>query len=170
MPLSLSFVYLRHTRRRHSTIRDLSSSTPVDRAEAGSIQWWTMQTCSVHILGMRLTLLALIQGVRVNLLHVAMSLSINLSGVSRSTPSVSFFDNNVDREIWTAGSSVFSVVNTSTNSLGELVADAQVVGQLAGATNHNGYLNSINTDYTARDMLRITKAYGWDKIQYWGIS
>ena len=92
------------------------------------------------------------------------------SGVSRSTPSVSFFDNNVDREIWTAKASVFSVVNTSTNSLGELVADSQVVGQLTGVTNRNGYLSSINTDYTARDMLRITKAYGRDKIQYWGIS
>ncbi|KAF8726616.1 hypothetical protein AX14_007650 [Amanita brunnescens Koide BX004] len=96
--------------------------------------------------------------------------SFDPRGVSRSTPSVSFFDNNVDREIWTAKASVFSVVNTSTNSLGELVADSQVVGQLAGATNRNGYLSSINTDYTARDMLRITKAYGRDKIQYWGIS
>ncbi|ESK91339.1 alpha beta hydrolase fold family [Moniliophthora roreri MCA 2997] len=28
----------------------------------------------------------------------------------------------------------------------------------------------MNTDYTARDMLRITEAYGREKIQYWGIS
>ena len=95
---------------------------------------------------------------------------IFLSGVSRSTPLVSFFDNDIDREIWNARANVFSIVNASTNSLGELVADSQVIGQLAGATNHNGYLDFINTDYTARDMLQITKAYGWNKIQYWGIS
>jgi len=95
---------------------------------------------------------------------------IYLLGVSRSSPNVSFFDNDVDRNLWVAGTSVFNTVNTSTNSLAELVATSRVVGQLAAATNHNGYLNFINTDYTARDMLQITKAYGRDKIQYWGIS
>ena len=49
---------------------------------------------------------------------------IFLPGVSRSTPSVSFFSNDVDREIWTARANVFTVVNGSTNSLGELVADS----------------------------------------------
>ncbi|KAF8351763.1 Alpha/Beta hydrolase protein, partial [Amanita rubescens] len=91
-------------------------------------------------------------------------------GVSRSTPTVSFFDNSADRNIWASRASVFSVVNTSTNSLAELVAGSHVVGQLATVTNHDGYLNFINTDYAARDMLQITKAYGRDKIQYWGIS
>ncbi|KAF8351757.1 Alpha/Beta hydrolase protein, partial [Amanita rubescens] len=91
-------------------------------------------------------------------------------GVSRSIPTISFFTNNNDREIWSARAAVFNVVNASTNSLGELVAYSRVVGQLAAATNYNGYLNFINTDSTARDMLQITKAYGMDKIQYWGFS
>jgi hypothetical protein len=85
-------------------------------------------------------------------------------------PNVSFFPNDADRNLWAARASVFSVVNTSTNSLAELVAGSQVVGKLAALTNRNGYLNFINTDYTARDMLQITKAYGRDKIQYWGTS
>ncbi|KAK2459323.1 hypothetical protein APHAL10511_008678 [Amanita phalloides] len=93
-----------------------------------------------------------------------------LIGVSRSLPVVSFFKNNVDRDLWNAQTSPFSVVNTSTNSIPEYVASAQVVGQLAEATNTDGYLQFINTDYTARDMLRITKAHGRDKIQYWGFS
>ena len=95
---------------------------------------------------------------------------IYLLGVSRSIPVASFFANNVDREIWSARASVFNVVNTSTNDLGELGASSRLVGQLAGATNHDGYLNFISTASAAQDMLQITKAYGLDKVQYWGFS
>jgi len=34
----------------------------------------------------------------------------------------------------------------------------------------DGSLRFINTDHTARDMLRIVQAHGRDKIQYWGFS
>ena len=95
---------------------------------------------------------------------------IGLSGVSRSIPLVSFFTSGVARDIWSARASVFNVVNTSTNSLGELVVNSRIAGQLAAATNYDRYLNYINTDHTARDMLQMTKAYGIEKIQYWGIS
>ena len=91
-------------------------------------------------------------------------------GVSRSIPLVSFFTSDIARDIWSARASVFNVVNISTNSIGELLADSRIAGQLAAATNYDGYLNYINTDYTARDMLQMTKAYGMEKIQYWGIS
>lgn len=94
----------------------------------------------------------------------------SFSGVSRSIPVASFFTNDAARQIWSARASAFNVVNTSTNSLGELLADSRLVGQLAAATNYNGYLNFINTADTAHDMLQITQAYGMDKIQYWGFS
>ena len=128
-----------------------------------------MVPCYVHILKMCLMLLALIQGACVNFMHHCL-FYLSIFQVSLVPPHLSLFLTTMLTEIWTAKASVFSIVNTSTNSLGKLVADLQVVGQLAGATNRNGYLSSINTDYTACDMLRITKAYGQDKIQYWGIS
>ena len=119
---------------------------------------------------MRLTSLASIHEVRVNSMQSGSPLLIYCSGVSRSTPSVSIFASAVDNEIWYSRASVFYTTNASTNSLGELVAGSRVVGQLAGAANSDGYLSSINTAYTAHDMLQIIKAYGTDKIQYWGIS
>ena len=48
-------------------------------------------------------------------------------------------------------------------------ARARVEAQLAGETDP-GYLRHINTDNTARDMLRIVEANGQSKIQYWGFS
>lgn len=139
--------------------------------EAESIWCLKEEVYYIQLSEMRLTSLASIQEVRVYifvcLFHFIL---IHLLGVSRSIPVVSFFTKNVDREIWSAGAAAFNVVNASTNSLGELVAGSRVVGRLAAATNYNGYLNFINTDSTARDMLQITKAYGMDKIQYWGFS
>jgi pimeloyl-ACP methyl ester carboxylesterase len=44
-----------------------------------------------------------------------------------------------------------------------------VLGELAAETDY-GYLRHINTDQTARDMLRIVEAHGRSKIQYWGFS
>ena len=46
---------------------------------------------------------------------------------------------------------------------------AVVLGRLA-EDHDDGYLKHINTDQTARDMLRIVEAHGRTKIQYWGFS
>ncbi|KAJ7667054.1 hypothetical protein B0H17DRAFT_1184269, partial [Mycena rosella] len=48
-------------------------------------------------------------------------------------------------------------------------ARAIIEGQLAGERD-DGSLRFINTDHTARDMLRIVQAHGLEKIQYWGFS
>ena len=48
-------------------------------------------------------------------------------------------------------------------------AYAVLLGKLAEDRN-DGYLKHINTDHTARDMLRIVEAHGRTKIQYWGLS
>ncbi|KAK2460048.1 hypothetical protein APHAL10511_007925 [Amanita phalloides] len=71
-------------------------------------------------------------------------LTLLLIGISRSLPVISFFKNDVDRNLWNAQTARFSIVNTSTNSIPESVARSQVVGQLAEATNTNGYLQFIN--------------------------
>ncbi|KAM6503183.1 TAP-like domain containing protein, partial [Amanita muscaria] len=93
-------------------------------------------------------------------------------GVSRSLPAVSFFNSSADRDVFLSRLSVYSVINASTNSIAEGVAGAHIIGALAEATNSNtgGYLDNINTEFTARDMLTITQAHGRDKLQYWGFS
>ena len=48
-------------------------------------------------------------------------------------------------------------------------AKAAITGKLALARD-NGVLQHINTEQTARDMLRITEAYGYEKLRYWGFS
>ncbi|KAJ6604895.1 Alpha/Beta hydrolase protein [Mycena sp. CBHHK59/15] len=48
--------------------------------------------------------------------------------------------------------------------------DPRVLGQLAETRDPNDYLQYITTDNVARDMLRITDAFGFDKLQYWGVS
>lgn len=40
----------------------------------------------------------------------------------------------------------------------------QLLGQLADARNTDNYLQHITTDNVARDMLRITEAFGFEKL------
>ncbi|KAK0210444.1 TAP-like protein-domain-containing protein [Desarmillaria ectypa] len=75
--------------------------------------------------------------------------SFDPRGVARSAR-VSFFDADVERELWAYNA-------------------AAITGRLAGE-HDTGILAHINTDHTARDMLKITQAYGYEKIQHWGFS
>ncbi|KAJ6607894.1 Alpha/Beta hydrolase protein [Mycena sp. CBHHK59/15] len=89
-------------------------------------------------------------------------------GISRSTPRVSFFETRAEREIWGAQLIVKSM-NASTDALPRAWARSLITGQLAGERD-KGSLRYINTDHTARDMLRIVQAHGREKLQYWGFS
>ncbi|KDR74314.1 hypothetical protein GALMADRAFT_250125 [Galerina marginata CBS 339.88] len=87
-------------------------------------------------------------------------------GIARSTPRASFFKTDVERVLW--GQSL-GPVNNSDEGIARTWARAKVFGELAAETDY-GYLRHINTDQTARDMLRIVEAHGRSKIQYWGFS
>ncbi|KAF8960263.1 TAP-like protein-domain-containing protein, partial [Flammula alnicola] len=87
-------------------------------------------------------------------------------GIGRSQPHVSFFKTDVERHIWDMN---LKVVNRSAEGIARGWARAHVLGQLAAETD-DGYLRHINTDQTARDMLKIVEAHGRSKIQYWGFS
>ncbi|KJA18191.1 hypothetical protein HYPSUDRAFT_45508 [Hypholoma sublateritium FD-334 SS-4] len=91
-------------------------------------------------------------------------LSFDPRGISRSTPRATFFESDVAREIWTREGS-----SANMSDVPRIWARARVESQLAGETD-TGYLKHINTDNTARDMLRIVEAHGKEKIQYWGFS
>ncbi|KAJ7031110.1 TAP-like protein-domain-containing protein [Mycena alexandri] len=92
-------------------------------------------------------------------------------GIGRSTPRVSFYKSRVERELWAGSGDSAKVLsmNASADTLARSWARAIVDGTLAGERD-DGSLRFINTDHTARDMLRIVKAHGREKLQYWGFS
>ncbi|KAH9483248.1 Carboxylesterase A [Psilocybe cubensis] len=89
-------------------------------------------------------------------------------GIARSTPRVSFFKTDVERSLWSQNG-LPTLANNSEEGITRTLARSKVLGQLAAETDY-GYLRHINTDQTARDMLRIVEAHGRTKIQYWGFS
>ncbi|KAF7350293.1 AB hydrolase-1 domain-containing protein [Mycena venus] len=92
-------------------------------------------------------------------------------GVSYSTPIVSWFKTEVERALWMPPSlsTVYPSLNESSEAVAQQWARAQVQGQFAAERNQD-YMQHMTTDNIARDMLRITEAFGWEKLQYWGIS
>ncbi|KAG7091869.1 hypothetical protein E1B28_008270 [Marasmius oreades] len=88
-------------------------------------------------------------------------------GVSRSTPRVSFYKTRIERELW-AMSDVEELNHSSITVAGSWARN-KITGALAVERDRN-VLAHINTDHTARDMLRITEAHGREKLQYWGFS
>lgn len=88
-------------------------------------------------------------------------------GVGRSVPRVSYFKTEVERQLW--GDFGLHVVNNSDEGISRTWARSVVKNKLA-AESDDGYLVHINTDNTARDMLRIVEAHGREKLQYWGFS
>ncbi|KAK1231140.1 hypothetical protein PQX77_005746 [Marasmius sp. AFHP31] len=88
-------------------------------------------------------------------------------GVSRSTPRVSFYESRVERELWAR--SKLRELNMSSDTVASSWARNEITGELAAQRDEH-ILAHINTDHTARDMLKITEAHGRKKLQYWGFS
>ena len=86
------------------------------------------------------------------------------TGVGQSTPRVAFFNSAAERAILYA-----SDIHVAEDDVAKRLAHAVLLGKLA-EDHDDGYLKHINTDHTARDMLRIVEAHGRTKIQYWGFS
>jgi pimeloyl-ACP methyl ester carboxylesterase len=100
-------------------------------------------------------------------------------GVARSTPKVTFFEGQGlgagEREVWADYLSVIrsgsddELDGESGRSLEKTWARAVVMNKLV-SERAGDWLGNINTEQTAYDMLSIVKAYGREKIQYWGFS
>ena len=67
------------------------------------------------------------------------------------------------------GYSPLADLNFHSDGVANAWAAATVTGKLAAARNE-GLLQYINTEQTARDMLKITELYGYEKLRYWGVS
>ncbi|KAJ7474134.1 TAP-like protein-domain-containing protein [Mycena latifolia] len=93
-------------------------------------------------------------------------------GISYSTPRISFFETDVERELLIPSTQniVYPSINASSDALAQEWAHWQLLGQLAVVRDTDAYLQHMTTDNIARDMLRITEAFGCPKLQYWGIS
>ena len=60
-------------------------------------------------------------------------------------------------------------VNATPASLGELLAKASLIGDIAKSRSSH-VAEYVSTPNVARDMLSIVEAYGREKLQYWGFS
>jgi hypothetical protein len=60
-------------------------------------------------------------------------------------------------------------MNASTAALGNLFGTVQIVGSLT-LDRSKKEAEHVSTSEVATDMLGIVKAYGMDKLQYWGVS
>ncbi|KAJ7663541.1 Alpha/Beta hydrolase protein [Mycena rosella] len=95
--------------------------------------------------------------------------SFDPRGVSYSTPVAAFFETDAERALWNAGTLPTSL-NASADAIPHDWARANVLGQLAAQRDASGILTYMTTDNVARDMLRITESFGFEKLQYYGIS
>lgn len=93
--------------------------------------------------------------------------SISCSGIGRSSR-IGIFDGQVERALYGVFDSV-TELEFSPDGVPRHLAVSQMRGELA-LERTGAVLAHINTDHTARDMLRITEAYGYEKLQYWGFS
>ncbi|KAF9265041.1 hypothetical protein L218DRAFT_957710 [Marasmius fiardii PR-910] len=89
-------------------------------------------------------------------------------GVHRSTPVISFYESTEERLMWDIAP-LIEFNRSDVMTVSYFSAKAQLTGQLALQRDKN-VLAHMNTDNTARDMLKITEVYGRDKVQYWGFS
>ncbi|KAJ7474215.1 TAP-like protein-domain-containing protein [Mycena latifolia] len=85
---------------------------------------------------------------------------------------ISFFETDAERNLWmpVTPTIMFPSLNASSDAVPRQWARAQLLGQLASLRDPQSHLQHMTTDNVARDMLRITEAFGWDKLQFWGIS
>lgn len=88
-------------------------------------------------------------------------------GVSRTTPLVSIFPTKADGVAWDLTSG--PIVNATPDALAYAYARAQVLGDVA-AKNNPDIVPYVNTPLVATDLLNIVKAFGRDKLQYYGLS
>lgn len=89
------------------------------------------------------------------------------AGVGATTPHFAVFTDQVE-----AGKFYMEfpeTLNSSVSSLGEMYARAGIGGNIV-ADRARFVAERLSTPLVARDMLSVVKAFGQDKLQYWGFS
>jgi len=91
-------------------------------------------------------------------------------GVGETTPSFSAFDSEIERLIVNSARPL-TVNISSEGSLARMVAFTSLQGDLASRRHLPSFIGKyVSTPIVARDMLQISRAYGREKLLYWGMS
>ena len=88
-------------------------------------------------------------------------------GVQRSTPRIEFYSTPAERAL--NYRPLTELNHSSSESLASYWGHTKNMGVLAYERG-NEYLPYMNTEFVARDMLRIVEAHGREKLMYWGFS
>ncbi|KAH7103123.1 TAP-like protein-domain-containing protein [Auriculariales sp. MPI-PUGE-AT-0066] len=89
-------------------------------------------------------------------------------GVGFTLPQVGVLQNGSPEQLlWTVGRP--QAVSASDDTLARNYNQYQILGDLA-AKRANETARVVSTAFVARDMLKITEAFGREKLQYWGLS
>lgn len=94
--------------------------------------------------------------------------SFDPRGIGFSTPRGSVFPTEAQRQLWS--SIPYDAINATSDGLTRVRARGQLLGQVAAQNDRDHVLVHLNTENTARDMLRMVEAHGEEKIRYWGFS
>lgn len=88
-------------------------------------------------------------------------------GVGRTTPTVSWFESEIERSLWesTGGRELIETYE----DVARVWSRSQVMGKVAEERNLEA-ITHLRTENVAHDMLKITEAHGFEKLQYWGFS
>ena len=92
-----------------------------------------------------------------------------LRGIARTTPQVSVFPDAAEGAAWDVKESSAPLTNETNDALSRVYARARIYNTLAEVrTSHAAPF--VSTATVSRDMLSITNAFGFEKLQYWGFS
>ncbi|KAJ7206707.1 Alpha/Beta hydrolase protein [Mycena rebaudengoi] len=95
--------------------------------------------------------------------------SFDPPGVRYSTPIAAFFETDAERALWNAAAP-FASLNASSDAIPQAWGRAHLLGAIAAQRDASQILKYLTTDNVARDMLQITQKFGFEKLQYYGIS
>jgi pimeloyl-ACP methyl ester carboxylesterase len=91
------------------------------------------------------------------------------SGVERTTPSLRGFIDTPELMTFSIKAEDDPPLGTTPDALARTYARYASYGAVA-QSRLKDVAPYINTPFMARDMLAITQAHGFDKLQYWGMS
>jgi pimeloyl-ACP methyl ester carboxylesterase len=91
------------------------------------------------------------------------------SAIGRTTPVLPMFTSALESTTFSIKTSQDPPLGATTDALARTYARYASIGAVAEfrLKDIGPY---VNTPFVARDMLAITKAHGFDKLKYWGIS
>ena len=87
-------------------------------------------------------------------------------GISRTEPQVTWFESDIEAALWQAGAG--NAAFTTVDDFAHLWPRSEIIGRIAEERNFDAIAH-VRTENVATDMLKISEALGYGKLQYWGI-